>query len=130
MTEENVIDLNDSNWEQNIEKNKKPVVVMFYSDMCPYCQQMEPHFYSYAKEFEGKAIFGRINVMNNPTTATRYGVMGTPTFKFFCNGKPVQELVGAIYPASLKKTVQESLVNGPECVQKTTWKSPEITGYA
>jgi len=47
--------------------------------------------------------------MTNQWTAERYGVRSTPTFKFFCEGRPVQEMVGAIYPALLKKMVDEYL---------------------
>jgi hypothetical protein len=56
--------------------------------------------------------------------------MGTPTFKFFCKGKPIQELVGAIYPTLIKKTVEDSLKQGLQCVNNTTWIDLGITGYA
>ena len=46
--------------------------------------------------------------------------MATPTFKFFCNGKPVQEFVGAAYPTLLKKMIMDSLEYGEACVAKTT----------
>ena len=124
---EDVISLNDTNWEKNVEKGDKPVVVMFYSNNCPFCKQMEPYFEEYASDFKEKLLFAKVNIEDNITISSRYGVMGTPTFKFFCKGKPVQELVGAVYPATLKKTVEESLEHGPECTGKTTWFDP---GYA
>lgn len=56
--------------------------------------------------------------------------MGTPTFKFLCNGKLVQEMTGAIYPILLKKTVEDSLQHGQECLGKTTWIDPVDPGYS
>jgi len=56
----------------------------------------------------------------NQFTTARYGAMATPTFKFFCNGKPVQEFVGAAYPTLLKKMIMDSLEYGEACVAKTT----------
>ena len=130
MSSENILELDDTNWEKTVEKGEKPVVVMFSSPTCPYCKQMEPSFEEYAKEFKDKIIFGKLDITKSMTTASRYGVMGTPTFKFFCNGRPVQELVGAIYPSLIKKTIEESLEHGPQCTKKTTWVDKGITGYA
>ena len=46
--------------------------------------------------------------------------MATPTFTFFCNGKPVQNLAGAAYPTLIKKMIDESLEYGEACVEKST----------
>lgn len=130
MTSENVIEVGDASWEKIVEKSKKPVMVMFYTLTCPYCKQMEPHFEEYAKEFKEKVKFVRVNAADNPFVAERYSIMGTPTFKFFCNGHSIKELSGAMYPALLKKAVEEGLQHGPECEKNTTWIDPGITGYA
>jgi thioredoxin-like negative regulator of GroEL len=130
MTSENLVILDDASWENTVEKGDKPVVVMFSSPTCPFCQQMEPHFNEYAAEYKDKIIFAKVDIAESTTIASRYGVMGTPTFKFFCNGKPVHELTGAMYPSLLKKAVEESLENGPHCAKNATWLDPGITGYA
>ncbi len=130
MSKKDVIELDDSNWEKTVEKGEKPVVVMFYSNSCPFCKQMEPSFFEYAVEFNKKVVFARVNVVNSPTIPRRYGIMGTPTFKFFCKGKPVHELTGVIYPSLIKKAVEENLEHGDKCVENATWYAPEITGYS
>ena len=53
--------------------------------------------------FEAFRTIARLNIMTNLWTAERYGIRSTPSFKFFCDGKPVREMVGAVYPALLKK---------------------------
>jgi thioredoxin-like negative regulator of GroEL len=130
MSNEDVVDVKQSEWEITVEKENDPVVVMFHSPMCGNCREIEPYFAEFAKEFEGKVVFLKLNVLNYPSVAQRYGVMGTPTFKFFCSGRPVNELVGATYPPLLKKTIEDSLQNGPGCIGKSTKIDYSMTGYA
>jgi thioredoxin-like negative regulator of GroEL len=124
-----VLDADDSTWEQMVEKYKNPVAVMFYSPACSFCHQMDPYFRNYAGEYKGSVLFVRLNILSAPWTAERYGVLSTPTFKFFCDGKPVQELVGAVYPAILKKMIDDVLLHGRECAKNSTRIDYEITGY-
>lgn len=130
MSNDNLVELDDQNWEKTVENGEKPVAVMFFSPTCPYCRQIEPHFEEYAIEYKDKIIFAKVNITKSPAIASRYGVMGTPTFKFFCNGKPVHELVGAVYPTLLKKAVEDSLEHGPECANNATWEVPGVSPYA
>ena len=127
--QELLIELTDLNWERDVEKSSRPVAVMFYSPTCAFCHQMEPYFRNYAREYKDSIQFARLNIMTSPWTAERYGVRSTPTFKFFCDGKPVQEMVGAVYPALLKKMVDDVLVHGRECAKNSTAIDYEITGY-
>ncbi len=129
VAQEIPVELTDLNWEQTVEKSSRPVAVMFYSPSCAFCQQMEPYFRNYARDYKDTVRFARLNIMTSPWTAERYGIRSTPTFKFFCGGKPVQEMVGAVYPALLKKMVEEVLVHGSECIKNSTAIDYEITGY-
>jgi thioredoxin-like negative regulator of GroEL len=80
---------------------------------------MMPHFEN-MQRVKGKITFARIDTGKNPYSTERYGIMSTPTFKFFCAGRPVQEIVGQIYPSLLKKITEESLRYGKECALKST----------
>lgn len=124
-----LVEVSDQIFERLVEKNEKPVAVMFYSTTCPYCRVIEPYFVTYAKEFKDTVVFARLNIMTSMWTAERYGIRGTPTFKFFCGGKPVFEIVGAVFPAILKKMVEEVLVHGKECAGRVTEINYDITGY-
>jgi thioredoxin-like negative regulator of GroEL len=129
VTEEPLVEVDDLIWEKTVEKGIKPVAVMFYSPACSFCHQIEPYFKKYAEEFKNSIVFARINIMANQWTAERYGVRSTPTFKFFCDGKAVQEMVGAVYPALLKKMIEDVLLHGSECAKNSTAIDYEITGY-
>jgi thioredoxin-like negative regulator of GroEL len=74
-------------------------------------------------------VFARIDIAANPWTAERYAVRSTPTFRFFCSGKPVTELIGAVYPALLKRMVDEGITSGKECAENRTAINYDITGY-
>ena len=88
-----------------------------------------PYVEGFARDFRGRVRFVTMDVVANPWTAERYGIRGTPIFKFFCHGRPVQELVGAIPQAAIKRQVEEFVVHGEECVRKSTGIDYEITGY-
>jgi thioredoxin 1 len=129
VAEATLVELTDRTWEMGVEKSEKPVMVMFYTPTCPFCRSMEPYFRQYAVEYAGVVVFARINIEANLWTAERYAVRSTPTFKFFCSGKPVSELVGAVYPALLKRLVDEGVASGKDCVRNRTEISYDITGY-
>ncbi|MFA4876290.1 MAG: thioredoxin family protein [Methanoregula sp.] len=123
------VEVNDQTWERTVEKSKIPVAVMFYSPTCAFCHQMDPYFRNYAGEYKGSVLFVRLNILSSQWTAERYGIRSTPTFKFYCDGRPVREMVGAVYPALLKKEIDEVLIHGKECRKNSTLIDYEITGY-
>jgi thiol-disulfide isomerase/thioredoxin len=129
MTDQKILEIDDLNWGKNVEKSDKPVMVMFYSPTCPHCHSIEPYFKEYSIEFKDRVIFAKLNIVKNPNITKKLGVMGTPTFKFFCKGRPVIEMVGAVYPYLLKKNVEDALLNSSDCVKKTSWIDSSITGY-
>ncbi len=130
IKEVKVEEVSDKTWENIVERSQIPVVCMFFSPTCPHCHILEPAFDQYAEEFKKQMIFVKCNVVENQRTARRYGLMATPTFKFFCHGRPVQELVGSIYPPLLKKTVEDVLKRGGECISKSTPIDYSISAYA
>jgi thioredoxin-like negative regulator of GroEL len=70
-----------------------------------------------------------MDVVANPWTAERYGVQATPTLVFFCRGRAVQALVGALPATSIRQAIEEFLVHGEECVRSSTEINYEVTGY-
>ncbi len=130
VTEDDVLlEVDQMSWEKVVEKGEHPAVVMFYTTTCPYCKAMEPYFRQYAAEYRDNITFARLNIEANQWIAERYGVRGTPTFKFFCSGRPVAEMVGAVYPALLKRMVEDVLKHGDKCIRNSTEIDYEISGY-
>ncbi len=88
------IKLSTENFEKEVLKSEKPVLVDFYADWCGPCNAMAPVIEELAKELEGKVKVGKINVDENPDIAVEYNVMSIPTLLVFKNGKEEKRLVG------------------------------------
>jgi thiol-disulfide isomerase/thioredoxin len=129
MAVKNIVELNDGQWEDVVGRGGRPVAVMFYNPTCPHCIAMMPYFEKYADEFKDRATFARIDVGKNPIAVAKYGIMGTPTFEFFCGGRPIQEIVGVAYPTLLKKFTEEALDRGKDCSSRSTLIDYDV-GYA
>ncbi|MBT3356567.1 thioredoxin [bacterium] len=89
------LEFNDANFEEEVLKSDKPVLVDFWAPWCGPCQMMGPVIDETAKEVEETAKVGKLNVDENSETAQKYGVMSIPTLIIFKGGKNVKQLVGA-----------------------------------
>lgn len=86
--------------------NRYPLVLVdFWAEWCLPCRVIAPVIEELAQEYAGKIVFLKVNVDENPITASRYGITGIPTLMIFKNGRPVDVIVGA-YP---KKIIEERI---------------------
>jgi thioredoxin 1 len=101
------MEFNDQNFDQEAIKSDVPVLVDFWAPWCGPCQMMGPIIEELAKEMEGKAKVGKLNVDDNSETAAKYGIMSIPSLKIFQGGKVVKEFVGVQSKDALKKALEE-----------------------
>ena len=92
--EVDVIDLNESNFDQVISSNT-PTLVDFWAEWCGPCRMMHPIFTRLAKKYI-KIRFARLNVDQSQSIAMRFGVQAIPTFIMFKSGLPADKMMGAI----------------------------------
>ncbi len=89
-----VQEFTDNNFESEVLNSDKLTIVDLWAEWCGPCKQMNPIIEEVAKEYEGRAVIGKINVDYNPEVPLRYNVRGIPTFLFFKNGQLVDRIVG------------------------------------
>jgi thioredoxin 1 len=89
-----VIEVNDSNFEQEVLKSEIPVLVDFWAVWCGPCKAIAPIIESIAASYAGKVKIAKMNVDESTSTPMRYRVQAIPTLIFFKDGKPVDQLLG------------------------------------
>ena len=90
----NEVILSDSNFEEEVIKNDKPVLVDFYADWCGPCKMQGPIIKEVAESIGDKAKVGKLDVDKNQVVAQKYNVMSIPTLIIFKDGKIIETMVG------------------------------------
>ena len=95
------VQLTDGNFKETVLDSNKVAIVDFWAEWCDPCKAIGPMIEEISKEYEGKAVVGKVDVDNNPETAMKYGIRNIPTILFIKNGQVVDKQVGAVPKASL-----------------------------
>lgn len=93
----------DDEFEIKVLKSDRPVVVDFWATWCRPCQVMSGLVNEVAKEYASRINVFKMNVDQCRATAQTFGIRSIPTVLFFCNGKPVDQVVGLIPKDELVK---------------------------
>lgn len=100
-------ELTDENFQEELEKATKPVLVDFYAPWCGYCQRQMPIVKELAKELGDCAEIATLNIDDNRTTAADYFVSGIPALLIFKNGKLMEQMSGLHQKEPLKQALQK-----------------------
>ena len=109
MSSEKVVTITDAEFESSVLQSDKPVILDFWAEWCQPCKMLSPTVEAIAGEYEEKIKVGKLNVDDNPNTATKYGIRGIPTLLFFKGGEVVQQMVGVKSKAEIKKVIDKNL---------------------
>ena len=103
------VEVTDANFAELVSGSDKPVLLDFWAEWCGPCRMVGPYVEEIAKEFEGKACVGKLNVDTNPTLSAKFGIRNIPTILFFKNGEIVDKQVGAATKSALAEKLQKLL---------------------
>jgi len=87
-------EITDATFEKVVLKSDKVVLIDFWAEWCGPCRTLGPIIEEINKDYEGKAIIGKLDVDNNQKFAAEYGIRSIPTVLIFKNGEVVHRQVG------------------------------------
>ncbi len=95
----------DTNFQESALESDKLVVVDFWAEWCGPCRLVTPIIDELSKDYEGKAVIGKVNVDHNAQVASKYNVRSIPTILFLKGGEIVDKQVGATTKAALEQKI-------------------------
>lgn len=100
------ITLTQDNFDKEVMKSGKPVLVDFWAEWCGPCKMQDPILEDLSQELKDTFTIGKINVDENQELAGQHGVMSIPTLKLFHKGQVVGEWIGVQSKDRLKEAIQ------------------------
>lgn len=95
----------DGNFEAEVLKSDKPVLVDFWAEWCPPCRALGPTIDKLAKDYAGVAKIGKVNTDENRDICIKYKISNIPTVILFKNGQPAQTFVGLRNEREFKEAI-------------------------
>jgi thioredoxin 1 len=104
---ENIHEFNDGNFEAEVLKADRPVLIDFWAEWCVPCKMIAPAVEEIANE-DGDALkVGKVNVDVNPGIASKYGIRSIPTLLIFKGGQVAEKMVGAVSKETIREFVDK-----------------------
>ncbi len=99
----------DSAFETEVLKADQPVIVDFWAEWCGPCKMIAPALEEIANEMDGRVKVVKINIDENPSVPSRYGIRGIPTLMIFKNGEVAGTQVGANPKGKIVDWIERSI---------------------
>ena len=102
-------DVSDAEFEREVLKSDKPVLVDFWAPWCGPCRMVAPIVEELADEYQGQVKFFKLNTDDNVEIAAKYGIRSIPTLLMFKGGETVDQIIGFRPKGDLKRVIDKAL---------------------
>ena len=106
---DNVLEVTDQNFEEEVLNSEKPVLVDFWAAWCAPCRTLAPTVDQIAQEFSDQAKVVKLNVDDNAAISAKYNIKGIPTLLLFKGGEIKDQIVGAASKDHIARMIQAQL---------------------
>ena len=103
------VNVTDENFDTEVLKSDKPILVDFWAEWCGPCKQIGPTLEEISNEMSNEITIAKHNIDNEPNTPTKYGVRGIPTMLLFKGGKLKATKVGATTKSNIVSWIKENI---------------------
>lgn len=108
MAGENIVTIDEQNFDQEVLKSSVPVLVDFWAAWCTPCVRFTPILEAFAEEYKGRIKVGKVDVEANPNLSNKFNIMGIPAFFMFRGGEVVDQVSGG-YKDKVKSMIDRAL---------------------
>ena len=103
------VSVTDDNFDTEVLKSSKPIVVDFWAEWCGPCIQIGPTLEEISDEMSDQVIIAKHNIDKEPNTPTKYGVRGIPTMLLFKDGELKATKVGSTPKSDIIAWIKENI---------------------
>ena len=103
------VNVTDDNFDQEVLKSSKPIVVDFWAEWCGPCKQIAPTLEEISEEMTDQVTIAKLNIDSEVNSGTKYGIRGIPTMLLFKDGELKATKVGATTKSNIVTWIKENI---------------------